>query len=322
MAKIYKKNSFFHDNSGSYAIFVDVEIITDNKFPNMMKKIQGGIFSSILCGALSTMVLPGCTGNRSAEGSRLSVDSIPMDTTVYLDASNPKAPQCQIKINFKYLRSAEANDSLTEVINKVLEEAFSSAHAGAASPQAFVSAIKESLASDYLKDVQKNYETDVKNGMKADEIPDWYNYEYEINSELTEGKDSIWNYSVTTFQYTGGAHPSSWGHWVNVDARNGRELTKEKVFRKGTDEDICKLIFVRLLEEANRKLETDTLTCLEGLNQMGILLDTDLYVPDNFRLGKDGVTFLYNQYDIAPRPMGQFELTVPYEEINTYLIKK
>lgn len=288
----------------------------------MMKEIQGGIFSFILCGALSTVMLPGCTGKHSAGKDGVSVDSVLADTTVYLDASNPKAPQCQIKINFKYLRSSEANDSLTEVINKVLEEAFSSAHAGATSPQAFVSAIKESLASDYLKDVQKNYETDVKNGMKEDEIPGWYNYEYEINSELTEGKDSIWNYSVATFQYTGGAHPSSWGYWVNVDTRSGRKLSKEDVFRKGTDEEICKRIFVRLLEEANRKLETDTLTCLEGLNQMGILLDTDLYVPDNFRLGKDGVTFLYNQYDIAPRPMGQFELTVPYEEINTYLIKK
>lgn len=322
MAKIYKKNSFFHDNSGSYAIFVDIEIITDNKFPNMMKKIQGGIFSSILCGALSTMVLPGCTGNRSAEGSRLSVDSIPMDTTVYLDASNPKAPQCQIKINFKYLRSAEANDSLTEVINKVLEEAFSSAHAGAASPQAFVSAIKESLASDYLKDVQKNYETDVKNGMKADEIPNWYNYEYDINSELTEGKDSIWNYKVTTFQNTGGAHPNTWGRWVNVDATNGKILDKKNLFVKGTEEKICGLILPQLLAEANKRLETDTLTCVEGLNQVGILLDTDLYIPDNFLLGKDGVTFLYNRYDIAPYYLGQFELTVPYSEIETYLIKK
>jgi hypothetical protein len=45
-------------------------------------------------------------------------------------------------------------------------------------------------------------------------------------------------------------------------------------------------------------------------------------VPDNFLLEKEGVTFLYNTYDIAPYYMGRFQLTVPYEEINTYLIKK
>lgn len=288
-----------------------------------MKKIQRGIFPSILlCGALSTMVLPGCIGNRSAEGSRISVDSIPTDTTVLLDASNPESPQCQIKINFTYLKSAEANDSLTDVINKVLEEAFSSAHAGAASPETFVSSIKESLVNDYLRDVQAPYQTDVKNGMKSDEIPNWYNYEYEITSTLTEGKDSIWNYAVTTYENTGGAHPNTWSHWVNVDATSGKSLSKKDVFVRGTDEKICQLILPQLLAEANRKLNTDTLTCVAGLQEVGMLLETDLYVPDNFLLGKDGVTFLYNRYDIAPYYMGAFELTVPYQEISTYLIKK
>lgn len=287
-----------------------------------MKKIQRGLFPSVVCGLFSTMMLPGCIGNGTAGGNEVSVDSIPMDTTVYLDEANTESPKCQIKINFKYLKSANKNDSLTQVINQVLEDAFSSAHAGAASPQSFVSSIKESLVNDYFKDVKKAYQTDVENGMKADEIPNWYNYEYKINSELKEGKDSILNYIVMNYQDTGGAHLNTWEQWVNVDVRNGHKLTKEEVFRKDTDEEICKLILVRLLEEANRKLETDTLTCVEGLNEMGILLETDLYVPDNFLLGKDGVTFLYNRFDIAPHYMGQFELKVPYEEINTYLIKK
>ena len=107
-----------------------------------MKKLRKGIFPSILCGVFSTMVLPGCTGNRSAEVDRMTVDSISMDTTVYLDKENPESPTCQIKINFTYLKSAEANDSLTGVINKMLEEAFSSAHTGAVSPESFVASIK------------------------------------------------------------------------------------------------------------------------------------------------------------------------------------
>ena len=174
------------------------------------------------------MMLPGCIGNGTAGGNEVSVDFIPMDTTMYLDEANTESPKCQIKINFKYLKSANKNDSLTQVINQVLEDAFSSAHAGAASPQAFVSSIKESLAGDYLKDVQGSYQTDLKNGMKPDEIPNWYNYEYEINSELQEGKDSIWNYAVTTFQYTGGAHPNTWAQWVNIDAANGKKLDKSE----------------------------------------------------------------------------------------------
>lgn len=287
-----------------------------------MKIAQKGLFSSVVCGLFSTIILPGCIGNGTSRGNELSVDSISMDTAVYLDETSTESPYCQIKINFKYLKSADKNDSLTQVINQVLEDAFSSAHTGASSPRFFVSSIKESLASDYLKDVQGSYQADLKNGMKADEIPNWYNYEYEIDSELKEGKNSIWNYAVTTFQYTGGAHPNTWAQWVNINATNGEKLDKSEVFAKGTEEDICRLILDKLLAEANKKLETDTLTCVEGLRSAGILLDTDLYVPDNFLLEKEGVTFLYNTYDIAPYYMGRFQVTVPYEEINTYLIKK
>lgn len=89
-----------------------------------MKKIQRGLFPSVVCGLFSTMMLPGCIGNGTAGGNEVSVDSIPMDTTVYLDEANTESPKCQIKINFKYLKSADKNDSLTQVINQVLEDAF------------------------------------------------------------------------------------------------------------------------------------------------------------------------------------------------------
>ena len=36
-------------------------------------------------------------------------------------------------------------------------------------------------------------------------------------------------------------------------------------------------------------------------------------------LGKDGVTFYYNRYEIAPYSAGDFSLTVPYDDINVYL---
>ena len=99
------------------------------------------------------------------------------------------------------------------------------------SPQAFVSSIKESLAGDYLKDVQGSYHTDLKNGMKPDEIPNWYNYEYEINSELQEGKDSIWNYAVTTFQYTE-AHIPTHGH-------SGLTLMRPMGKKAGQERSVC-----------------------------------------------------------------------------------
>ena len=61
---------------------------------------------------------------------------------------------------------------------------------------------------------------------------------------------------------------------------------------------------------------TDTITSIAGLQSIGILLDTDLYVPENFVLGKDGVSFYYNRYEIAPYSAGDFNLMIPYDKLD------
>ena len=103
------------------------------------------------------------------------------------------------------------------------------------------------------------------------------------------------------------------------NAQTGKLITADDVFRKEDNAKICSLIMKELIKEVNKKMETDTISSIEGLQSVGILLDTDIYIPENFMLGKDGVTFYYNRYEIAPYSAGDFSLTVPYDDINVYL---
>lgn len=173
---------------------------------------------------------------------------------------------------------------------------------------------------NYHTDVKELFEADMHNGMKAEDVPAWYNYEYQISTTLEAGRDSnVWNYTAVNFQYTGGAHPNTYAKYLNFDAKTGKKLTADEVFAKDGEAKICSLILQKLIEEVNKKMETDTITSVEGLQSVGILLDTDIYIPENFLLGKDGVTFYYNRYEIAPYSAGDFSLTVPYDEISAYL---
>ena len=131
--------------------------------------------------------------------------------------------------------------------------------------------------------------------------------------------DSIWNFSVSTFMDTGGAHPNTTIKWANLLAKSGKVLTKDVVFRKDKEKEIVGLIMKHLIDEVNQRLETDTITSIEGLKENGALLDVDLYIPDNFLLLEDRISFLYNRYDIAPYSMGEFIIDVPYAEIETML---
>ena len=45
----------------------------------------------------------------------------------------------------------------------------------------------------------------------------------------------------------------------------------------------------------------------------------NMYIPDNFLLGKNEVLFLFNRYDIAPYAAGETIIRLSYEEIGPYL---
>ena len=136
---------------------------------------------------------------------------------------------------------------------------------------------------------------------------------------MKEGKKGVWNYTVTDFQYTGGAHPNTTITCLNINQETGKILKEDDVFNEKDTASICKLIMNELIKEVNQRMDTDTITSLDGLQSMGILLDTYLYIPSNFLLEKEGVTFYYNRYEIAPYSAGDFRLTVNYDDIQSYL---
>ena len=43
------------------------------------------------------------------------------------------------------------------------------------------------------------------------------------------------------------------------------------------------------------------------------------YIPDNFILGKEEVSFLFNRYDIAPYSAGEIVLHISYEKIGPFM---
>ena len=271
----------------------------------------------IACGAAVCFSLQSCNNTATLKPAKIS--SIQADTLVSLKAGDEASPKCKVSIDYMYLEPGDENDSISAIINSRLQSiAFGDAYSKM-SPKEAIPDLVGKYVGNYRKELTKFYEADLHNGVKPEDIPAWYNYEYEITSELNLNNDSIWNFSVNTFRDTGGAHPNSTIKWANLLAESGKVLTKDLVFRKDKEKEIINLILKHLIDEVNQRLETDTITSLEGLKQNGALLDVDLYIPENFLLLEDRVSFLYNRYDIAPYAMGEFIIDVPYAEIETML---
>lgn len=266
--------------------------------------------------ACANFLFSSCDGYRQNASGQ--TDSLHIDTLVRLE-EGAATPACSFQLNYAYLRPSSEQDTLAARIHRqVVTTAFGKQYAGLA-PQQFVRTLAEDYLNHYRKDVENLYREDKARGLSPDELPAWYNYEYDFQTRLQPGAPHVWNYTVLSFSYTGGAHPNTYRQCLNIDARDGHLYTKEEVFDLNHESDICQLLLRELIAEANRRLETDTITSVQGLQENGMLLnDGGLFVPDNFLLKKDHVVFVYNRYDIAPYSAGDFVLTVSNDELQPY----
>ena len=280
-------------------------------------RIKNLFKTTLLLSTVASLGLYSCT--QTMDMGKGEISSLQADTTIALKVEHKNSPNCHVSLDYMYLRPSADNDSLSRKINQTLQRITFGTDYSNLQPEEAIDKVQNEYAKSYRKELMSYYDSDIKSGMKTEDLPPWYNHEYTITTELTLARDSIYNYVVTNYQFTGGAHPNTYATWININANTGKELKKADVFTADSDKKIIELLGRHLLADVNQRLETDTITSLQGLWDNGILLNVDLYVPENFLLTDEGVKFLYNRYDIAPYVMGDFQLTIPYAEIENLM---
>lgn len=266
---------------------------------------------------VSCFLLQGC--NVHKQNDSMVVKSIKVKEEVHLQ-DDTTSPACKITIDYSYLAESDATDSVAQRINETTAACSLGKEYARISPEAAVDSFRNTYISNYRKDIKELYETDIQNGTSKDELPSWYNYEFSLVTTFSDGKEGILNFTSETFQYTGGAHPNTWWKWLNFDKSNGKLLTLKDVFIAGAEVPISQMLLKELISDMAVKLEDANIKSLEDLQNAGILNSTDMYIPENFLLEKDKVSFLYNKYDIAPYSVGVITLSLPYTEIEKYMI--
>lgn len=282
-------------------------------------KHRTNLFLSLIFSVTGCCMLPGCLQQDKTETAP-QVCTVSTDTIIYLQEGE-EVPSCKINLDFSYLKPTAENDSVSPRINAAIQKTLFGNAFMTMTPDKVLSTLADNYIRGYKTDVKGLFDADMHNGMKPADVPAWYNYEYQLNTEMKQGYNGVWNYTLTNFRYTGGAHPNTETTCLNIDSKTGAILKKNDVFNPKDTANICKLIMNELIKETNRRLNTDTITSLDGLQEQGILLDTYLYIPSNFLLEKEGVTFYYNHYEIAPYSAGDFRLQVNYDDIQPYMKK-
>ena len=239
----------------------------------------------------------------SEESETITFETVSADKTVALTADS-LSPTCSVDIRLEQAtaRSGRAG----EVINATVTERLLDRNDD--NMQKSAEAFADDYTSNYRRTLLPLYNQDSDDSHKQA----WYHYHYIINSHTQTGSKGTLVYLADINYREGGNHAVNQQVIMNFEAKTGRLLNIRDVFIEGFEEQLKPLLLKALQEKTG-------LESIKALHDNGYLNNSDIYVPENFILGSDAITFVFNPDEIAPYTVGSIELTIAYAAVDRIL---
>lgn len=248
---------------------------------------------------LGTFVLLLTACGSSGSGKDVAFEAFETSKTVSI-SSEAGAPQCSVRLHLAEAKSG--NEGRDKAINGTVARELLNVETDD------LKAAADSFAGRYTSDYRHHLAALYGEDRGEPERKAWYEYHYNIWSEASEGREGVVVYTSTIDYYEGGAHGISQKRVMNFDAATGDRLTLGDVLAPGYEQRLNGLLLQKLTEKAGARN-------LDDLREKGYLYAMDMFTPENYVLGSDDVTFVYNAYEIAPYAMGVIELKVDNDEL-------
>lgn len=272
--------------------------------------------SSHLCKSFIALFLiaffvTGCnTGTKQIAENDIKFDSIHVEKTYHL-LENPENPNCNLQLNFVY----PASYSDKEILKKIQQQ-FVLAYFGetyeALSPQEAIAQYTEDYLNAY-KELEEDFKAELA---KKDNTPvgAWYAYTETSSNHIAYNRNNIISYTVNFDNYTGGAHGShSFNNHV-INLKTGDPITEEEIFIENFQDELAQILIDHIAKQ-------NSVENPKELENIGFFSVEEIFPNGNFLIDENGITYTFNEYEIAAYVVGATNIFLPYEEI-LYLLKK
>ncbi len=215
-----------------------------------------------------------------------------------------EAPSITINIYFPIIKSLNKNVSkniektLTSIIFDQEEKSLNEA------TQEFCRKCKNDFIiyiNEFIKDIDNNLSFV------------FYNFFYDITADVESGWNGYINYTVTQEVYEGGAHPNSYKSTIIFNPIDGNRVTLDDILKPGYKEALTTLLTAKLFEQNNVR------SIQEAQDAGFFIYEPGVPIPSNYTFGNNGITFIYNTYEIASYASGEINLTLTYNELKDLL---
>lgn len=123
---------------------------------------------------------------------------------------------------------------------------------------------------------------------------------------------NILSYGIERYIYLGGPHGNNYRRFINYDLTTGAKLTEKEIFEENVEEQLTELLLKNMVKQ------NDEIDLIKDLELAGYNID-EIHPNDNFYLAEEGITYVFNPYDIAPYSLGETEILIPWEELKPLL---
>lgn len=247
---------------------------------------------------------------KSGKQNNIAFDSTLVNKTYHL-LDNPNHPHCNLQIKFIYPVSAD------KAILPEIQKLFVDAYFGEAYEELTPQEAVQKYTDDYIeayKDLEEDFQTEVKRAEENDSpIGAWFSY-YEMSSNRIQfNQDGLLCFTVSFENYTGGAHGAhAYNHFV-IDANNGKRVTEEDIFTENYQEGLAEILVEYITKQ-------NDLSAPKDLEDMGFFSVDEIYPNNNFFVDASGITYTFNEYEIAAYVVGPVHVSLPFEAVQ-YLLK-
>lgn len=248
---------------------------------------------------LTMLLLLACKNNDGVND--IPFETITADKTISL-SSEEHAPSCRVHLKLESATSKAGH--IGELINETVIKKFLDPH-GEKDMKIAAEKFISTYTDNYKKTMQPLYNQDRNDASKRF----WYEYHYILEATTQKGTDNTITYLTTIDYYEGGAHGINQQQILNFDSRTGLLLTLKDIFVSGYEQPLKDLLLKALLSKTGCKN-------IRALRAQGYLSSMDIFPTENFILGSETITFIYNPSEIAPYAMGSTQLIIPYSDLD------
>ena len=269
------------------------------------------IYISLTALALISLLFFGCKPKtKNTVQNDIAFDSISVEKTYYL-FENPENPNCNFQLKFSYPVKMEDKNILGLVQKQFIADYFGDDYVNFPPTEA-VSKYTDSYIDSY-KELEDDFKLEVERS-NGKPVTSWFGYYERSANEINYNQNNILSYSVSFSNYTGGAHGAHSTRYHVIDLKTGKIVTEEEIFIDDYQEQLAQILVdkITVLNEVQDAKE---------LENIGFFSVDEIYPNDNFFIDDTGITYAFNEYEIAAYVVGLIEVHIPFKEID-YLLRK